>query len=119
MDATQKRRMWKVAIIHFPLSDYFLINFLTQDKLSHGFSNAATTWSVALASLSKTILALLQPHFYLMDKFFGTILMSVPKSLLMLLCLISVPVWSICFSWLFVKLDNWLNHFPVLGKRVF
>ena len=31
---------------------------------------------------------------------------------------VSFPIWSICFGWLFVKLDNWLNHFPVLGRRV-
>jgi hypothetical protein len=30
-----------------------------------------------------------------------------------------VPIWSVFFGWAFVKLDNWLNHFPVLGKRVF
>jgi hypothetical protein len=34
-------------------------------------------------------------------------------------CLPTIPLWSICFGWLFVKLDNWLNHFPVLGKKVF
>ena len=28
-------------------------------------------------------------------------------------------VWIFCFRWLFVKLDNWLNHFPVLGRKVF
>jgi len=33
--------------------------------------------------------------------------------------LISVPFWSYCFGIIFVKFDNWLNHFPVLGKRVF
>jgi len=27
--------------------------------------------------------------------------------------------WSVCFGWLFVKLDNWLNHFQVLGRKVF
>jgi len=36
-----------------------------------------------------------------------------------ILLLFLIPVWSFCFGWIFVKLDNWLNHFPVLGKRVF
>ena len=33
--------------------------------------------------------------------------------------LITIPIWGICFGWLFVKFDNWLNHFPVLGRKVF
>ncbi|HAO79051.1 MAG TPA: hypothetical protein DCQ92_08765 [Verrucomicrobia subdivision 3 bacterium] len=35
------------------------------------------------------------------------------------ICLLLIPLWSFFFGWIFVKLDNWLNHFPVLGKRVF
>jgi len=26
-----------------------------------------------------------------------------------------MPIWSICFSWIYVKCVNWLNRFPVLG----
>ena len=32
---------------------------------------------------------------------------------------LSMLIWSICFGWLYVKFTNWLNHFPVLGKKVF
>ena len=32
---------------------------------------------------------------------------------------ISTLLWSICFGWLYVKFTNWLNHFPVLGRKVF
>ncbi len=35
------------------------------------------------------------------------------------LFLVAIPLWSICFGWLFVKMDNWLNHFPTLGRKVF
>jgi len=28
-------------------------------------------------------------------------------------------IWSICFGWIYVKFTNWLNHFPVLDKKVF
>jgi hypothetical protein len=33
--------------------------------------------------------------------------------------LLSVPLWSFCFSCIFVRFDNWLNHFPILGRKVF
>jgi len=33
--------------------------------------------------------------------------------------LVASLFWSLCFGWLFVKLDNCLNHFPVLGRKVF
>ena len=36
-----------------------------------------------------------------------------------LFCIISIPMWSYCFGWIFVPFRTWLNHFPVLGKRVF
>jgi hypothetical protein len=38
---------------------------------------------------------------------------------LYVLPLVIAPFWSYCFGWLYVKFTNWLNHFPVLGKRVF
>ena len=36
-----------------------------------------------------------------------------------LIAILSIPIWSLCFGWIYVKFTNWLNHFPVLGKKVF
>jgi hypothetical protein len=33
--------------------------------------------------------------------------------------LLSAVYWSICFGWIYVKFTEWLNHFPVLGKKKF
>jgi hypothetical protein len=41
-----------------------------------------------------------------------------PHNLSIIFC-VSMLLWSLCFGWLFIKFDNWLNHFPVLGRRVF
>jgi hypothetical protein len=35
------------------------------------------------------------------------------------LIFLSVPLWSYCFGWIFIRSKDWLNHFPVLGKKVF
>jgi hypothetical protein len=57
---------------------------------------------------------LLQPLVWLASKIYS------PKTFSgVIMFLLAIPFWSICFGWLFVKLDNWLNHFPVLGKKVF
>jgi hypothetical protein len=128
MDATQKQKMWKVAFVHFPLSVFFLMIVLKYGIVPHSFSGGYTAilqgesrvvWLEAWASLWKTIFFILQPLLWLLNKFGQPISVILPKLLLLVLCLISIPLWSVCFSWLFVKLDNWLNHFPVLGKRIF
>jgi hypothetical protein len=131
MDAMQKRRMWKVALVHFgatlicgvtlittlaffpELADYPLPNF--------PLSNAAKfLWLFFEPTLF--VLLLLQPQFFIASIFNSVNFESAPLfciSLGLVFYFISIPIWSICFGWLFVKFDNWLNHFPVLGKKVF
>jgi hypothetical protein len=97
MDAMIKRRMWKVAIGHFVLSGTV---FLLCEKLE----------------LNWWIFGIFQPQFVILITSID--IKAVPPFWYLLpFCL--APAWSICFGWIFVKLVNWLNHFPVLGKRVF
>jgi hypothetical protein len=126
MDATLKRRMWKVAIAHFSLSVFFFMTYVSYGFPAHstggGFTgmlqgDSAYAWAKAWADFWKSVAYLFQPHFLLLDKFGRQI--DFPKWLSLSLVLVSIPTWSGVFSIFFVKLDNWLNHFPVLGKRVF
>jgi len=64
---------------------------------------------------------ILQPQIYLFRhdlilQEYG--LFNIPWLEILLLPL-TIPLWSICFGWIYVKFTNWLNHFPVLGKKVF
>jgi hypothetical protein len=61
---------------------------------------------------------------YLAGAFFfpnpaSKVLVHLPPWSLMFFWFGSIPIWSICFGWLFIRTKDWLNHFPVLGKRVF
>jgi hypothetical protein len=103
--------MWKVAIAHFLLSLFvFWKLFYCSDA-----------WGLFWLKIS----VLFQPLFALLVWVFH--LISVPDGdlggliefLEGVAMLFSVPVWSICFGWIFVRLDNWLNHLPVLGRKVF
>jgi hypothetical protein len=106
MDAMQKRKTWKVISYHFSFTMLiYLLFFIFQPARPMILDVSAPKEWVFIVRWP--LLALLQPiacKFFQPDGFFFFILM---------------PVWSICFGWLFVKLDNWLNHFPVLGKKVF
>jgi hypothetical protein len=111
MDAMQKRRALKVATGHF------LITLFAFWRLFHSFTPDAWT------SFWLKVSIFLQPVFFSFVwalrfiNFAG--LDGITSFLAGLAMMLSVVLWSICFAWLFVKLDNWLNHFPVLGKRVF
>jgi len=96
MDATQKRRMWKVAIVHLTLSGFCILGALHTPYEFHDF------WLKVFITL--------HPAWVVLRDF------DFPWTLS---CILAIPLWSFCFGWIFVKLDNWLNHFPVLGKRVF
>src|ERR1039457_6184483 len=117
MDAMQKQRMRKVAIAHFGLTLIFVFllifwnsfhfnSHLTESRVAH-----AIWWQFWL-----DVLKLLQPlphlmilamqRFNLPDHPFWLVVPIVCGALLA-----ASLFWSICFSWLFVKLDNWLNHF--------
>jgi hypothetical protein len=107
MEATLKRKMWKVAIAYFAVSLFVLLSMLPGlDIKLFGY-----------------------PVFYIEDLGI-TFLVLQPLSCLLwivhhhegLVFVLSLPlyfVWSLCFAWLLIKLDNWLNHFPVLGRKVF
>jgi hypothetical protein len=110
MDAMQKRRMWKVAIAHFALTltvFFVLLSFpvsrLTTDYVFIVFSDSVGQFFYFL-----------QPIFcYGMEN--QTTIHDVWTALM----ITTVTFWSLCFGWLYVKFTNWLNHFPVLGKKVF
>jgi hypothetical protein len=122
MDAMQKRRMWKVAIAHFVLSVCFGIVLVDHEAEAGGiFEGSFFAWDHFTL---KTFL-FLQPQFLFTFhvnhpmgfRFVGY--NSTPSLLTPIFLLILIPLWSICFGWLYVKVTNWLNHFPVLGKKVF
>jgi hypothetical protein len=109
MEATQKRRMWKVAIAHF------LLTLFVAWKLFH-CSDAWGLFWLKVFVLFQPVLALLVWGFHFVGistwggwaEFLGGLAM-----------ILSVTHWSICFGWLYVKFTGWLNHFPVLGRKVF
>jgi hypothetical protein len=77
-------------------------------------------WHEAWGNMWKAIFCLLQPQSMLLSELGKKGIDSVLAGWsIIILFFLSIPLWSFCFGWLFVKLDNWLNHFPVLGKKVF
>jgi hypothetical protein len=125
MDAMQKRRMWKVVITHFCLTLFIFATLYNSGWSGPSNSRAFENW-MFVENLKISALMLLQPQLgTLFDaaKFFPTVMTHyfswVPPWLLMTVWIVSIPLWSICFGWLYVKFTNWLNHFPVLGKKVF
>jgi hypothetical protein len=111
MDAMLKRKIWKVAMAHFALSALILVVF------------AQPSSTDSMRYLWFSFLEILQPIFWLMTLAMKQFLVenwSLNLSAFLSICfLIVIPLWSICFGWLYVKFTNWLNHFPVLGKKVF
>ena len=123
--------MWKVTFRHFSLTVIFI--FVAMLLPAHSFSGNAEkwrrfqeslVWERSYENMMKDVGFILQPQFWLFSKAKDNVKLqnfaaSLPTWVVFTGLFISVPLWSICFGWLFVKLDNWLNHFPVLGKRVF
>ncbi len=107
MDAMLKRRMWKVAIAHFALSIFFLW------KAIH-FGDVFFEPVPPVLKTYWEVYYFLQPLLWIGLKLKLTALVETG---VFIFC--SIPVWSICFGWILVKFANWLNHFPILGKRVF
>jgi hypothetical protein len=111
MDATQKRKMRKVAIAHFVLTVIYIFNLFYMGGIFSGLESIPY-W-------------ILQPQFSLVLLKFQIGIMffhTHSASLTMFfigVCIALIPLWSICFGWFYVKFTNWLNHFPVLGKKVF
>jgi hypothetical protein len=106
MDATQKQRTRKVAVAHFVLSIFViwkLVAYFLADYIGPYEPTWRHFWRDAFYSF--------QPQFLVADKL-GTVF-------IVGICAALVPIWSFYFGWLYTKFVNWLNHFPVLGKRVF
>jgi hypothetical protein len=121
MDAMQKRRMWKMAIIHFCLTLLAIASLYNSFWSGPSNSKAHETW-VAKETLKEGSLVLLQPHLgvlFVADDYFPTARAHYFSWVQPWLLFVSFPIWSICFGWLYVKFTNWLYHFPVLGKKVF
>jgi hypothetical protein len=124
MDATQKRRMWKVAIAHFCLTLFVFATLYNSGWSGHS-GEAKERW-MHVENLKIRALILLQPQLgvlFAAAKFFPTAMAHyfswVQPWLLMTVWIVSIPLWSICFGWIYVKFTNRLNHFPVLGRKVF
>jgi hypothetical protein len=122
MEATQKRRMWKVAIAHFLLTLFVAV------KLGLPLVRAAyyqrETWLNGWGGFWEKFFWLLQPQSFLYSVIrnlptFRNFIPTHSGPVLLTLLFLAIPLWSICFSWIYVKFTNRLNHFPVLGKKVF
>jgi hypothetical protein len=113
--------MWKVAIVHFLLT-LFLVWKL-------GYYSTWTgpvqkwVWFNAWGLFWFKVFVLCQPVLVFLVWIFRFLNVSTWGGLSSFLAgvtmILSVIYWSICFGWLYTKLVNWLNHFPVLGKRAF
>jgi len=122
MDATQKRRMRRVAIAHFILTILVVLKLLHYSAWSGPYEREI--WFMAWGSFWAHVLFLLQMPLWF---FYGTghspiiakIISALPEWLPICLITLSIPVWSNCVGWIFIKLKDWLNHFPVLGRKVF
>jgi hypothetical protein len=130
MDAMQKRKMWKVAIAHFVLTLFvaLLMILLPYPNRRAGDFYYHIALFEAYSDFLKNFLFLLQPLPLLVVLIFQQMELhfALPNHPLWLVVpifygvlLISSLLWSFCFGWLYIKFTNWLNHFPVLGKRVF
>jgi hypothetical protein len=125
MDAMQKRRMKNLARIHFGLTLFFVFLSVIWNAFPfHSQSIEARVIHATWGQFWLDALKLLQPLPHLM--ILVTQRLNLPDHPLWLVVLIIYGAllvaslfWSICFSWILVKFDNWLNHFPVLGKKVF
>jgi len=120
MDAMQKQRIRKVAFAYFVLTflPLFVISFTAA-----GFSGpplAAVRFELWVQCWLR-VFAFLQPVFCLFEsrlfqQFFAQFM---PDWLWPLISLAVIPIWCNFTGWIFIRVRNWLNHFPVLGKRVF
>ena len=115
--------MWKVAIVHLALSYlviYLFVKFVYigqgvfGDLVFQAQVESSQIWRIFLSP----ILYILQPQRYLADHFFHGWTMGYPIWIGVFLTF-SYPLWSICFSRIFIRAKDWLNHFPVLGRKVF
>jgi hypothetical protein len=100
---------------------------ITADPAAKSFGFYSKTFSFVWENFWSSVFALFQPQFLAMY-FIHEHPQPVPAIthefhilpiIIFTGLLISIPVWSFCFSWVFIHGKDWLNHFPVLGKKVF
>jgi hypothetical protein len=101
--------MWKVAKIHFCLT-IALILFVALSLPMLAGSSVHTHWLKEFVWSYSVITAgiCLQPISYFLW-----------ASGIYFPALVMIPVWSYCFGWIFICGKDWINHFPVLGRKVF
>ena len=129
MEATQKRKMWKVAAVHFGIT-LFVLLIAFPFKVHFEPLDGSHYWLYWRVNFQMAVLQFLQPHLlalgHLETQITGKLLSANSmwirahyQNIIMVFGFAPMPIWSICFGWLYVKFTNWLNHFPILGKRVF
>jgi hypothetical protein len=126
MEATQKKRMWKVARIHFVFTIIAGLLLFTIGGWSGNEASISYKLYNFWAGLKVAAFVILQPQTLLMGwvtKIESSKGNLEPASMAWfvyaLIYIISIPIWSFCFGWIFVPFRTWLNHFPVHGKKVF
>jgi hypothetical protein len=123
MDATQKKRIWKMAKTHFALSVFSGVTFgILVPTLTTAKSHEPNLiWVIFVAFWGVSFL-LLQPQCILIPVLFSAFPINnsfVECAIFFILPLIIAPFWSYLFASIFIRGRDWLNHFPVLGKKVF
>jgi hypothetical protein len=124
MDARQKQKIRRVAKIHFALSVFFGVMFLIlapslATAKSHSEPNLIWVIFVAFWAIS---FFLLQPQCFLIPVLVSAFPIKNPFvewAIFFILPLIIAPFWSYTFASIFIRVHDRLNHFPVLGKKVF
>jgi hypothetical protein len=100
-DLITKRRI--IAISHFAMT---MVSYLSL------FSRSGIRF--------EKLLLVLQPQLYFFYRLDSTTFhLKNRDEIIFLFFIITAAAWSMCFGWLAAKFIGWLNHFPVLGKRVF
>jgi hypothetical protein len=129
MEAMQKHRVRKVAIAHFVLTFVPVIILLLTDEF-YGSPSDSVRYDLWIKFWLVSF-CLMQPQF-------GIIFVAIDlgakvgwwdyqeasyeirfSGVVYFISVLLIPIWSNCFGWFFIKLDDWLNHFPVLDRKVF
>jgi len=120
MDAYKTKRISKVVTIHLLLTFLFFSLQSIQAAGKLGFLFAGDFWLKLFFFFQPQILLVnLFPSEYPKPPITPDHSFHLAAKITVAAFLVSIPVWSFCFSWMFISFKDWLNHFPVLGKRVF
>jgi hypothetical protein len=117
MDAMQKKRVKRAAKIHLLLTVAFIflvaISWHIWPRLTN--SKAHLTLFEQFYSHALGIVAIcLQPISYFISGH-----NEFESIFIFFVAVVLMPLWSYFFGWIFIGVKDWLNHFPVLGKKVF